>query len=388
MEYIESYLSIPITKETESHISNYLRHAHYPHAVDQKRMKILVFNMPHIRMWTFIEKLGISKWEYHTYPTPPEEYVNLFRYIDWHIGENLLTYRWNNLRDGAGVFSTMEERYRLFHDAYNCDGYKAWRLRYYLSKGLYGRIADSPHNIIVYEETDRRIECIEHNLAPRLAHAIKDLDLPFYKQPVTLDFYFDTDRFYIGWFIADTDLLNLSGSCRSILKPITALMNPYLYELGIIRNTRRTDEVEENFKSQMLGDYQMPRMEQPQNPFFLNHVIIPWKNKVEEIPNECYIPFIHLIDRQRLQVLVFNMDYQHCCELLEANHPISIRYSEGEPPIYYQDLFNRVKEQMRANMPNLDDEQLRIRMRAVHFTGMSNYITRMKLYKGLRNLEP
>lgn len=165
-------------------------------------------------------------------------------------------------------------------------------------------------------------------------------------------------------------------------------MNPYLYELGIIRNTRRTDEVEENFKSQMLGDYQMPRMEQPQNPFFLNHVIIPWKNKVEEIPNECYIPFIHLIDRQRLQVLVFNMDYQHCCELLEANHPISIRYSEGEPPIYYQDLFNRVKEQMRANMPNLDDEQLRIRMRAVHFTGMSNYITRMKLYKGLRNLEP
>lgn len=388
MEYIGNYLSIPITKETESHISNYLRHAHYPHAIDQKRMKILVFNLPHIRMWTLVNKLGISKWEYHNYPTPPEEYVNLFRYIDWHIGENLLTYRWNNLRDGADVFSTMEDRYRLFHDAYNCDGYKAWRLRYYLSKGLYGRLAESPRNSIVYEETDRRIECIEQNLAPRLAHCVKDLDMPFYKQPVTLDCYFDTDRFFIGWFICDDELLRLSGYCRNVLKPITAQMNPYLEELGLIRNTRHTDEVEANFKSQMLGDYQMPRMEQSKNPFFLNHVIIPWKNRVEEIPQEGYISFIHFIDYQRQQVLVFNMDYRHCCELLEADHPISIRYSEGEPPIYYQDLFNRVKEQMRANMPNLDDEQLRIRMRAAHFTGMSNYINRMKLHKGLRNLEP
>lgn len=387
MEYIENYLVIPVTKETESHISNYLRHSHYPHAIDQKRMKILVFNMPLKRTWVFVNKLGISKWEYHTYPTPPEEYINLFRYIDFHIYENLLTFRWNNLRNDDGVFSTMEERGRFMHDAYNCDGYKAWRLRYYLSKGLYGRIADSPHNIIVYEETDRRIECIEHNLAPRLSHAIKDLDMPFYKQPVELDFYFDTDRFYIGWFIADTNLLNLSGSCRTVLKPITAQMNPYLKEVGIIRNTRRTDEVETNFKSQMLGDYQMPRMEQTQNPFFLNHVIIPWKNKVEEIPTCGYIPFVHLIDFQRQQVMVFNMDYHHCYELLEADHPISIRYSEGEPPIYYQDIFNQVKEQMRANMPNLDDEQLRIRMRAAHFTGMSNYINRMKLYKGLRILE-
>lgn len=388
MEYIETYLVISVTKETEPHISNYLRHSHYPHAVDQERMRMFVFNMPHATMRSFVTKLGIIKWEYHTYPTPIEEYVNLFRYIDFHIYENLLTYRWNNLRNDDRVFSTMEERGRLMHDAYNCDGYKAWRLRYYLSKGLYGRIADSPHNIIVYEETDRRIECIEQNLAPRLAHCVKDLDMPFYKQPVTLDCYFDTDRFFIGWFICDDDLLRLSGSCRNVLKPITTQMNPYLEELGLIRNTRHTDEVEANFKSQMLGDYQMPRMEQSKNPFFLNHVIIPWKNKVEEIPNECDIPFIHLIDRQRLQMLVFNMDYRHCSELLEADHPISIRYSEGEPPIYYQDLFNRVKEQMRANMPNLDDEQLRIRMRTAHFTGMSNYITRMKLYKGLRNLEP
>lgn len=387
MEYIENYLSIPVTSETESHISNYLRHAHYPHAIDQKRMKILVFNMPHIRMWTFAEKLGVSEWEYYTYPTPPEEYVNLFRFIDWHIGENLLTYRWNNLRDGAGVFSTMEERYRLFHDAYNCDGYKAWRLRYYLSKGLYGKIAESPRNFIGYEETDRRIECIEQNLALRLAHCVKDLDMPFYKQPITLDCYFDTDRFFIGWFICDDELLRLSGSCRNVLKPITAQMNPYLDELGLIRNTRRTDEVEANFNSQMLGGYQMPRMEQSQNPFFLNHVIIPWKNRVDEIPTCGYVPFVHLIDYQRQQILVFNMDYQRFCKLTEANHPISIHYSEGEPSIY-KDLFNRIKEQMRANMPHLDDEQLRIRMRAAHFTGMSNYITRMKLYKGLRNLEP
>lgn len=388
MEYIENYLVIPITKETEPHISNYLRHSHYPHAVDQKRMTILVFNMPHVRMREFVDKLGISNWEYHTLPTPPDEYVNLFRYIDWHIGENLLTYRWNNLQNGKGVFSTMSERYRLFHDAYNCDGYKAWRLRYYLSKGLYARIAESPRNFIGYEETDRRIACIEYNLAPRLAHAIKDLYMPFYKQPVELDFYFDTDRFYIGWFIADSNLLNLSGSCRTVLKPITAQMNPVLEELGLIRNTRRTDEIETNFKSQMLGDYQMPRMEQAQNPFFLNYVIIPWKNRVEEIPTCSYLPLVHLIDHQRQQILVFNMDYQQFCKLAKADHPISIHYSEGEPPIYYEDLFNRVKEQMRANMPNLDDEQLRIRMKAAHFTGMSNYITRMKLYNGLHNLEP
>lgn len=110
MEYIRNYLTIPVTKETEPHVSNYLRHAHYPHAVDQGHMKILVFNMPHIRMRTFVDKLGITQWEYYTYPTPPEEYVSLFHYIDWHIGENLLTYRWNNLKDDEGVFSTIAER--------------------------------------------------------------------------------------------------------------------------------------------------------------------------------------------------------------------------------------------------------------------------------------
>jgi len=387
MEYISNYLVIPVTKETEPHISNYLRHSHYPHAIDQQRMKILVFNMPHVRVKTLVDKLGIATWEYHTYPTPPEEYVNLFRYIDFHIYENLLNYRWNNLGNDDGVFSTMSERYSLLHDAYNCDGYRAWRLRYYLSKGLYGRLADTPRNFIRYEETDRRIECFEHNLSARLAHCVKDLDMPFYKQPVTLDFYFDTDRFYIGWFICDDELLRLNGSCRNVLKPITAQMNSYLEELGIIRDTRRTDEVKANFKSQMLGDYQMPRIEQPQNTFFLNHVIIPWRNSVEEIPEFAYKPNVHLIDHQRKQILVFNMSYPTFCKLLESDRPISIHYSKSKPPIYYQDLFNRVEMQMRTNLPDYDVERLRNSMRAANGIGMSNYITRMKLYRGLHDLQ-
>lgn len=387
MEYIKNYLIIPVTKESEPHISNYLRHAHYPHAVDQIRKKILVFNMPHVRVKTFVDKLSISTWEYHTYPTPPEEYVNMFRYIDFHIYENLLNYRWNNLNDGNGVFSTISERYSLLHDAYNCDGYRAWRLRYYLSKGLYGRLADNPHNFIRYEETDRRIESMEYNLAPRLAYAIKKLDMPFYKQPLELDFYFDSDRFYVGWFICDDELLRLSGSYRIIIKPITAIMNPYLDEQGIIRNTRRKDEVEENFKSQMLGDYQMPRIEQPQNTFFLNHVIITWRNSVAEIPEFAYKSNVHLIDHQRKQILVFNMSYPTFCKLLEADRPISIHYSECEPPIYYQDLFNRVEMQMRANLPYYDVERLRNSMRAANGIGMSNYVTRMKLYRCLHDLQ-
>jgi len=229
---------------------------------------------------------------------------------------------------------------------------------------------------------------MKYNLAPRLAYAIKELDMPFCKQPVELDFYLDTDRFYVGWFICDDELLRLSGSCRIIIKPITAIMNPYLDELGIIRNTRRTDEVEANFKSQMQGDYQMPRIEHPKNTFFLNHVIIPYRNNMEEIPKECYIPFIHLIDFHRQQILVFNMDYQRYCKLLEADRPISIHYSEGEPPIYYQDLFNRVEMQMRANLPDYDVERLRNCMRAANGIGMSNYVTRLRLYKGLHDLQP
>jgi len=349
------------------------------------RMKILVFNMPHVRMRTFVDKLGILTWEYHTLPTPPKEYVNLFRYIDWHIGENLLTFRWNNLRDGAGVFSTLQERHRLFHDAFNCDGYKAWRLRYYLSKGLYGRLADNPRNNIGYEETDKRIECLELNLSARLAHCIKDLALPFYKQPVTLDFCFDTDRFYIGWFLSDDELLRMSGSCRNIIKPITAKMNPYIEELGIIRNTRRTDEVEANLKSQMLGDYQIPKVAQPQNPFFLNHVILPWRNSVEEIPTFAYMSSVHIIDYQRKQILVFNMSYIQFSKLIATNRPISIHYCEDKPPLYYADLFNRVEMQIRANMPDYDVERLRISMKAANGIGMSNYVTRMKLYKGLHD---
>lgn len=388
MEYITNYLIIPVTKETEAHISNYLRHAHYPHAVDQKRMKILVFNMPHVRVKTFTDKLGIATWEYQTYPTPSEEYLNLFRYIDFHIYENLLTYRWNNLSDDDGVFSTMEEQGKLFHDAYASDGYAAWRLRYYLTKGLYGRIADAPRNTIGYEETDRRIESMEYNLATRLAQCVKELDMPFYKQPVALDFYFDTDRFYVGWFICDDELLRLGGSCRNVLYPITAKMNPYLDELGVTRNTRLTDEVSANFKSQRLGDYQIPRIEQPKNPFFLNHVIIPWQNDVEEIHQYAYMTNVHLIDFQRKQILVFNMSYQQYCKLLESDRPITVHYSEGEPPLFYQDLFDRVEARIRANYPDYDTERLRNCMRVANGTSISDYVTRRRLYRGLRGLQP
>ncbi|MCM1293312.1 MAG: hypothetical protein NC230_07025 [Bacteroides sp.] len=386
MEYIENYLAITVTKDTEPHISNYLRHAHYPHAIDRERMKVLVFNMPFERAMVFADKLNFSNWEYHTYPTPPEEYVNLFRFVDFHIYENLLTYRWNSLRNDKGVFSTMEERGRLFNAAFNHDGYSAWRLRYYLSKDLYGIIADTPRHHILYEEADRRMKGVEWLLEGRLAGAIKDLGMPFYKQPITLDFYFDTDRLYIGWFICDTNLLNLRGSLRFILNPITAAMNQYLKEQGITRNTHNPKEVEAFFNSQSLGAYQLPTIEQPKHPFFLNHIIIPWQNSLDEIPKSAYISNVHAIDRLRKQILVLNMSYTQLCNLAKTPHPISIRYSEGEPPLYYQDLFNKVEAQIRANMPTYDDDRLRNCMAAAMGNGMSNYITRMRLYKGLRDL--
>ena len=151
MEHIHNFLTIPFDSTSVVEVSNWLTHAHYIHAIDYERHCVLVFNIQHKAIAQLI-RLGLCDYDDFSFknsPNPPRYYVKLFRFIDWHLFENISAYRWFAQRQDYRAFSTIAERYKILDAAFYHDGYSAWRVRYYLSRRLMGMDANRPDIICI-----------------------------------------------------------------------------------------------------------------------------------------------------------------------------------------------------------------------------------------------
>ena len=106
MEHIHNFLTIPFDSTSVVEVSNWLNHAHYIHAIDYERHCVLVFNIPHKAIAQLI-RLGLCDYDDFSFknsPNPPRHYVKLFRYVDWHLFENIGAYRWFSQRKDFRAF--------------------------------------------------------------------------------------------------------------------------------------------------------------------------------------------------------------------------------------------------------------------------------------------
>lgn len=246
MEHIYNFLAIPFEANSEVEISKWLTHAHYVHAIDAERHCVLVFNIPHKAIAQLI-RLGLCDYDDFSYknnPNPPKHYIKLFRYVDWHLFENISNYRWFAQHNDFRAFSTIEERSRLIKASYFHDSYSAWRVRYYLSQNLLGMDANNPRRCIHYDDTDADMALIRNVLIPPLAEAEKLLNVPSnFRYPIDLDIWLEEDRLYIGWFVADQYIYSFRG-LYSKLGIITKEMNRWFADHGYPRNTRDQSEID------------------------------------------------------------------------------------------------------------------------------------------------
>lgn len=246
MEHIHNYLTIPIEAESKKEITlaNWLSHAHYIYAIDHDRGLILVFNIPNWLITHLSEKFRISEWQFEENPNPPRHYVKLFRYVDWHLFENIGAYRWFAQRGDFRAFSTISERYKILDVAYYHDGYSAWRLRYYLSRRLMGMNAKNPRRCFYFDDNREGITLIRKAILPPLVEAERKLKVPStFKYPIDLDVWLEENRLYIGWFVDDLYLYSFRGLYEK-LGIITKEMNPWFERNGYPRNTRNQSEID------------------------------------------------------------------------------------------------------------------------------------------------
>lgn len=246
MELIHNWLTLSVEAESEKEVevANWLNYAHYIYAIDHERYAILVFNIPNWLISHLSEKFSISEWRFEENPNPPRHYVKLFRFIDWHLFENISAYRWFAQREDFRAFSTIAERYNLLDAAYNHDGYSAWRVRYYLSRRLMGMKAGNPRICFDYDDNREEIALIRKAVLPPLVEAEKKLEVPStFRYPIDLDIWLDENRLYIGWFVNDLYLYSFRGLFEK-LGIITKEMTPWFEKNGYPRNTRNQSEID------------------------------------------------------------------------------------------------------------------------------------------------
>lgn len=257
MEHIYNFLTIPVDSEFISvvDISNYLTHAHFIHAIDNERHCVLVFNIPQHAITQLI-RLGLCDYDDFSLknnPNPPRHYVKLFRYIDWHLFENIGAYRWFAQRQDYRAFSTNSERCAILEAAYFHDGYSAWRVRYYLSRRLMGLDVKNPRRCFYFDDNNEDLALIRKAVLPQLAEAEKKLEVPStFRYPIDLDIWLDENRLFVGWFVNDLYLYSFRGLFEK-LGIITNEMNPWFKGNNYPRNTRNQNEID-RFLDQLRQD--------------------------------------------------------------------------------------------------------------------------------------
>ncbi len=246
MEHLHNYLTLSVEAESpkEIELANWLSHAHYIYAIDHFRNAVLVFNLPQWLIPQLTEKFSISEWKFEESPNPPKHYIKLFRFIDWHLFENISVYRWFAQREDFRAFSTIAERYIILDAAYYHDGYSSWRLRYYLSRRLMGMIAKNPRRCYYYDDESEELALIQQAIIPQLVEAERKLEVPStFKYPIELDVWIEEERLFIGWFVNDLYIYSFRGLYEK-LGIITQEMNPWFKKNGYPRNTRNHSEID------------------------------------------------------------------------------------------------------------------------------------------------
>ena len=246
MEHIHNCLTLSVETESTKEIeaTNWLSHAHYIYAIDHERNAILVFNIPNWLISHLTVKFSISEWRFEENPNPLRHYVKLFRYVDWHLFENIGAYRWFAQRQDYRAFSTIAERYKILDAAFYHDGYSAWRVRYYLSRNLMGMNAKNPRRCFHYDDDNEDLAHIRKAVTPPLLKAEKKLYVPAtFRFPIDLDIWLDRDRLYIGWFVNDLYVYTFRGLFEK-LSIVTNEMNLWFEKNSYPRNTRNLSEID------------------------------------------------------------------------------------------------------------------------------------------------
>lgn len=289
------------------------------------------------------------------------------------------------------------------------DGYKAWRTRFYLSRGLLGLSAKTlkPSRYTSKRSGETKISELRSKLQEALDEASEEYALCFDPDAeLVIRLWIDYDtyrkhikRIYIGW-MSDSDIYI---NCREFvqnLKPASVWMQNWLKEKGLPRDTTDADEIEkflknsgltlsdfenEGFKAGKVDGY---RYSKDMYPLILDTVSIPFL-PWEKLDNlGVFKSFAYAIDRERNIILIFNIRKSLCNILKTLNDKSLLRvitYTEGILA-QYKELYEYVNDKIRNNLKERTNPEQWI-FNLSSRVGMSAYYQRLQSYNGLQDID-
>lgn len=409
MENIVTYLIFQFSKIEEAQIRTWLDCGHFPNAIDRERHRIIVFNINRETMLGFVNQFHIHDWTFGQSAAQPNEYTELFRFYDSVLWENIAAYRFFSMGNDYKPFSTISDRYQTLSTGFMHDGYKAWRTRFYLSRGLLGLSAKTlkPSKYTPKRSGETKIFKLKSKLQEALDEASEEYALCFDPDAeLVIRFWIDYDpyrkyikRIYIGWMSDSDRYIN----CREFvqnLKPVSVWMQNWLKEKGLPHNTTDDDGIENFLKNSGLtlsdfenegfkaGNVDGYRYSKDMYPLILDTVSIPFLPWEKPENLGVFKSFAYTIDRERNIIVIFNLRKSLCNILKTLNDKSLLRvitYTEGILP-QYKELYEYVNDKIRNNLKERTNPEQWI-FNLSSRVGMSAYYQRLQSYNGLQDID-
>lgn len=400
MNYILTYLVFPLDSEKEVEVRCWLDGGHFPNFIDRVHGKIVIFNLSVRMIEKFVKQFDITSWECGQ-DTLPEEYEDLCKTVNNVIAENVSNYfRFSNRYSFPRPEEMSGQIFDLLSAAYLHDGYKAWRLRYYLSANCQGL------NVKTFLQSKYSGDLTTPTAIARLRQSIQiELDeisdglaincdtesMPIADVWVDRNPYTgDIDRMYIGWF-GNSSGETLYHDNHERFRKVTPLMNDCLVKLGIPRNTESSDVIKKYFKRAGYTEFKQKEWKlRSINPDIgiVSTVVVPYLEKEDPqkvIPMRT-VPYA--IDRDKHRILLFNL-HQHPSDWLTKLKEKSLlrkAYFSYGPLSEYANLYAYMERRIELNIHGS-----KIKKQTLHDAypsrGMCAYYVRIRCFSGLVNLD-
>lgn len=409
MEIIVTYFIFQFSKIEEAQIRTWLDCGHFPNAVDHELHRIIVFNINRETMLGFVNQFHIHDWTFGQSAAQPDEYTALFRFYESAIRENIDAYRCFTMGNDYNSFTTISERYQILESGFMHDGYKAWRIRFYLSRDLLGLSVKTlkPSKYSVEWTGKTAITIMKSKLQGVLDEASEEYALCFDPEAeLVIRLWIDYNpyrkvikRVYIGWMSDSAEYINYRKFAKN-LKPVSIWMQNWLKEIGLSRNTTDANEIETFLKNSglTLSDFENKDQKACLNdgyeyakdkyPFILDTISIPFLSweVPENLGNFDIVPYT--IDREKNVILIFNQrnHLNNIIKILNERSLLRVLTCTERILPQYKALYEYVNDRISENLKECNNPEEHI-FNLSRWVGMSAYYHNQRCYRGLHNID-
>lgn len=287
--------------------------------------------------------------------------------------DNLHAYRWFSAGLDFKPFITFTEEHNTLRTGFEHDGYQAWRIRFYLSRGLVGLDANN-----FREENGKGIDLIglkflNSFLQSGLNYAETNILSSKIPSNLIIKIWIDQipltpkiKRVYVGWFSDSTEFINCKGKFYD-LRTITDYMNNWMSKLSLYRNTDRSDEINLFIEKARLycpgfnpcfptKDNKLQNNElhsEDKSSNYISSIIkIPYLNWEDEEKLIFKSSFPYAIDEEKKFLILLNQHNNLYTILSKINDLSLVRiiHYQSSPGSDYQNLIDFCNSQIEENL--------------------------------------